>query len=284
MSHAMMEGKVCLLTGAATEVGQEVALGLAERGATVVLVCANKAEETSLWESLEQQSPEGQFDFVLGDLSDLGSVRRIARDFKRKYHQLDGLLHLEQIVLRKRQLSADGIEMMLATNVLGPFLLTYLLSDLLQQSPSSRIVVSAGANHRRGFVYLEDLQLRNGFRPTRASEQSALLRVMWTYELARRLQNVGVTANAFEMGLVRTRNISAPWFARPFVSLVMALKGREPKVMAQSAIYLGSSPAVTGLSGRYFVGVEQVDSSPASYDVEGASLMWDVLQRMVGIH
>ncbi len=279
----MMEGKVCLVTGATSALGKATAVGLAAEGATVVLLCRDREAGELLQYVIEDNTGSVKTDVIVGHLSDHTSVRQMVREFKRKYRRLDVLLNLDVVTLYSRQISVDGIEMTLATNLLGPFLLTYLLTDVLQKSVPSRIINVTSEIHRKGAINFDDIQLRDGYSGTKAARQSALLRVMWTYELARLLQDTGVTANCFSPGLVRTESKEhIPWFVRPFAAILYALKGVSPKQAAASALFLASSPTIEDWSGRYFLQGKETQSSWASYDKESTHEIWDIIRRLTG--
>ena len=199
-----MTGKTCLVTGANSGIGKETALGLARMGARVVLVCRNQQKGEAALADIRRQVPSSQLDLLLADMSSFASVRALAEHVRQRYPRLDVLINNAGAGIRQRTLSADGIEMTVAGNHLGPALLTLLLLDLLKSSAPARIVNVSSEAHK-GRADLDDLQYEkrkyNGFA---AYGQSKLLMNAFTFELARRLAGTGVTANCLHPGVVAT--------------------------------------------------------------------------------
>ena len=148
--RANMSGKICVVTGANSGIGKETALGLAQMGAHVVMVCRNADKGKAALEEIRRESGSSQVDLLIADMSSQASVRELAKQIHEKYPRLDVLINNAGGGAGAGQLSADGIEMTLATNHLGAALLTFLLLDLLKASAPSRIVnVSSEAQEAR---------------------------------------------------------------------------------------------------------------------------------------
>jgi len=198
-----MTGRVCVVTGANTGIGKATALGLARMGATVVMICRNRARGEAAQTEV-QRVASAPVDLFRADLSSQAEVRQVADDIRARYAHIHVLIHNAGLQLPQRALSVDGIEMTLAVNHGAPFLLTYCLLDALKSGAPSRIVVISSLVHRWGSIDFDDLHLERGYTMDRAYFRSKLCNVLFTRELARRLSGSGVTANSLEPGLVKT--------------------------------------------------------------------------------
>src|ERR1035438_3155792 len=242
MPPASMSGKRCIVTGANSGIGKETALGLAQMGARVVMVCRNAEKGKAALEEIRRESGSSQVDLLIADMSSQASVRALAEEIRQKYPRLDVLVNNAGGCASARKLSADGIEMTLATNHLCPALLTLLLLDLLKASAPSRIVnVSSCEAQSPARLDMNDLQFeRRKYRSVATYRQSKLLMNTFTFELARRLAGTGVTANCLHPGAVAT-NI---WNAIPIGKVIIAV-GRafmlNSKQGAAVSLYLATS-------------------------------------------
>jgi NAD(P)-dependent dehydrogenase (short-subunit alcohol dehydrogenase family) len=266
MPPASMSGKICIVTGANSGIGKETALGLAQMGARVVMVCRNAEKGKAALEEIRRESGSSQVDLLIADMSSQASVRALAEEIQQKYPRLDVLINNAGGGAPARKLSADGIEMTLATNHLGPALLTLLLLDLLKASAPSRIVnVSSSEAQSPARLDMNDLQFeQRKYRSVAAYGQSKLLMNTFTFELAQRLAGTGVTANCLHPGAVAT-NI---WSAIPIGKLIIAV-GKpfmlNSKQGAAVSLYLATSPEVAQVSGEYFVKSKPAKSNPLSH-------------------
>src|SRR5215467_11155801 len=210
-----MTGKTCIVTGANSGIGKETALGLARMGARVVLVCRNEEKGRQALEDIRRETGSSQLDLLSADMSSFESVRELAAQVHQQYRRLDVLINNAGTAIVRRALSADGIEMTVAGNHLGPALLTLLLLDLLKVSAPSRIVNVSSEAHRSARLDLDGLESaargegppRRGFGPPASLKlygQSKLMMNAFTFELARRLEGTGVTVNCLHPGVVST--------------------------------------------------------------------------------
>ncbi len=271
-----MQGKICLVTGATLGIGKETALGLARKGAHVVIVGRDEARtrETAAWIAKESSNP--QVDFLVADLSSQAEVRRLAAAFADIYPRLDVLINNAGAIFMKRELTVDGVERTWALNHLAEFLLTHLLLDKLAASAPARIVNVSSDAHTAGAIAFDDLQGEKKYGGMRIYAQSKLANILFTYALARRLAGKGVTANCLHPGVVATGfGHNTPGFvntllslARPF--LLTAQQG------AATSIYLASSPEVANVSGKYFVKCKPAASSKLSTDVALQEKLWQL--------
>jgi NAD(P)-dependent dehydrogenase (short-subunit alcohol dehydrogenase family) len=260
-----LKGKTILVTGATSGIGLVAARELVRMGGQVTIVSRNADKCAAVAETIRSETGN-PVEFIAADLSSLAGIMQAAASFKQRHTHLHVLLNNAGAMFTRRQLTADGYEMTFALNHLNYFLLTNLLLDVLKASAPARIVNVSSHAHEGASLEFNNLQGEKHFSGFEAYGQSKLANVLFTYELARRLEGTGVTANALHPGFIATG------FARNnglFYNLGMKLIGlfiRQPKQGAQTSIYLASSPEVEGVSGKYFVDSKAVDSSPLSHD------------------
>ena len=199
-----MQGKICMVTGANSGIGKATALELAQMGATVVMVCRDRARGEEAKSEITTKSRNNAVDLLQADLSSQQSIRQLVENFQHHYTRLHALINNAGAAFPgRRRETVDGSEMTFAVNYLAPFLLTNLLLDVLKASAPARIVNVSSAAQASGYIQMDDLQAEKLYRPMRTYPQSKLAVVLFTYELARRLQGTGVTANVYP-GFVAT--------------------------------------------------------------------------------
>ncbi|NWG76643.1 MAG: SDR family NAD(P)-dependent oxidoreductase, partial [Rubrivivax sp.] len=206
-----MVGKICMVTGATSGIGKVTARARAEQGATVIVVGRNPAKTDATVRQIRQQTGNSQVELLLADLSSMQQVRDLAAEFKRHHDRLHVLVNNAGAIFMMRHTSVDGLEMTFALNHLSPFLLTNLLFDTIRASAPARIVNVSSAVHVGMRLHLDHLQRRwfhNGYT---VYARSKLMNLLFTYELARRLDGTGVTVNALHPGLVRSRFFTNNW-------------------------------------------------------------------------
>jgi NAD(P)-dependent dehydrogenase (short-subunit alcohol dehydrogenase family) len=198
---------------------------------------------------------------------------------------LDVLINNAGGVNLSRRETLDGLEMTFALNYLAPFLLTNLLLDKLKASAPARIVNVSSDSHESGYIKMDDLQLEKKYRLMRAYGQSKLALVLFTYELARRLQGTGVTANCLHPGFVATNigQSSVGRVGRSIVKLIFSSLGISPEEGAKTSIYLASSPDIEGVTGKYFVKSIPVRSAQISYDESLQRQLWEESAKLVNL-
>ena len=277
-----LTGKVCIVTGATSGLGEATALQLAEMNAKVVLVSRDQKKCTRVANEIKEQTHNPSIDFLAADLTSQKEIRRVAEEFKSRYNRLDILVNNAGAIFFYRTKSADGIEMTFALNHLAYFLLTNLLLDLLIASAPARIINITSAKAQNAVLNFEDLEFRKSYNGQKAYDQSKLANLLFTYELARRLEGRGVTVNAIHPGFVETNlgknNVG---IFKPLVSL-FHIGGATPQEGARPIAYLASSSEVDGVTGSYFF-KEKVSPSLASYYEESARLLWEISEVKVGL-
>ena len=262
-----MRGKTVVVTGATDGVGKEAAKRIAAAGATLLLVSRNADKGGAVVERMRRETGNEAVSFLRADLSHLDEVRRVAGEIRARSTRLDVLLNNAGAIFMRRRESADGIEMTWALNHLGYFLLTHELLDPLKASAPARIVNVASAAHHDGIIDFDDLEGRRAYSGLRAYARSKLANVLFTYELARRLEGSGVTANALHPGFVRTRiGSNNGLLARLIIAAMMRVKGISVAEGGKTSVYLATSSEVAGASGGYYERCALARSSAASRD------------------
>lgn len=283
-SASKMQGKICLITGANSGIGKATAVGLARLGATVVMVSRDRTRGEEARREIRAQSGNDDVDLFLADLSSQQEIRQLAESFQHHYRHLHVLINNAGSGFSKRQLSADGIEMTFALNHLAPFLLTNLLLEMLKKSAPARVINVSSAQESRARLDIHDLQLQNqryGF--FRSYGQAKFAMMLFTYELARRLQGTGITVNAMDPGPTVTNFGSrdlAP-LTRSLLHFLAARVGITAEKAAETTIYLASSPEVESVSGQYFQNGAARKSSPRSYDESLQHQVWEASAQLV---
>jgi NAD(P)-dependent dehydrogenase (short-subunit alcohol dehydrogenase family) len=247
-------------------------------GATVVLVCRDEERGKEAVEAIKAASGHQAVDLMLADLSSQASICRVAEEFTKRHDRLHVLVNNAGVIKRDLALTEDGLEMTFAVNYLAPFLLTSLLLDVLKASAPARIVNVCSVVHRVGKIDFGNLKGEKGFGTARAYARSKLADVLFTYELARRLDGTKVTVNGLDPGMVATDlGHEYTGLMRLFVMKFLRLFEKSAEKGAATSIYLASSPEVEGVTGKYFSSRRRpVKTSKASHDTKLAEQLWEV--------
>lgn len=276
--------KICLVTGASSGIGKEIALGLAKSDFHVVMVCRNVEKGKSALEDIKKLSGSNSLDLLIADLSSQSEVRALAYTIQQRYSALHVLINNAGLVLTKKTYSVDNIEMTLATNHLGPFLLSYLLLDLLKASAPSRIVNVSSAIHKWAKIDLNDLQfVQRKYQFMKAYAQSKLLMNITTQELARRLNGSGVTVNALHPGAVKT-NLGSDNTHNLFLKAldkIIKCFFITPSEAAKIPLYVATSPEVENITGKYFV--KYKPAFVKTYDLDFVDGVWKKTEELAGL-
>ncbi len=279
-----MAGKTVLVTGGTGGIGKATAIGLAHLGARVGITGRDRARAEAAAADIRSASGNPAVDVFVADMSSQAQVRRLAQEVLDAYPRLDVLINNVGGFWNTRHVTADGLEHTFALNHLAPFLLTNLLLDRLRASAPARVVTLSSGAQAMGRIDFDDLQGERSYSGQRAYNQSKLANVMFTYELARRLEGTGVTATVLHPGVVRTAfgaEDPARW-QRVFLPLVRPFM-KTPDRGADTPIYLASAPEVDGVSGRYFANRKPKQSNKASYDTAAQARLWQVSAELVGL-
>lgn len=277
-----MQGKICLITGATGGMGEVTARALAQAGATTLVVGRDADKGKATVERIREQTKNPDVHLLLADLSVQAQIRQLAAQVQRRYDHLDVLVNNAGAVFNTRQLTPDGIEMTFALNHLSYFLLTTLLLDQLKAGAPSRIINVASATHQAAkSSTIEDWQSQQSYSMTQAYHRSKLANLLFTYELARRLEGTGVTVNAVKPGFTKTglgKNNGG--LIGLFLRVMSALMAQSAEKGAETSIYLATSPDVTRVSGNYFDRRVAIQSSPDSYRVELGKRLWALSEQL----
>jgi len=279
-----LAGKTALVTGATSGIGFYTALGLARDGADVIVGARNETRGRKAVEAIRSLNGTSKIDYLVADLSSMDGVREFAEATINQTSRLDILVNNVGGFYLSREVSTDGYEMTFALNHLSYFLLTELLRDLLVESAPARIVNVSSVAHRNSRIQFDDPQLTRRYWPMTAYGQSKLANVLFTYELAHRLIETGVTANALHPGLVRTGLGTKHIFRLliPFVWLGLTM-AMSPEDGARTSLLLASAPELEGVTGKYYSTGKEVRSSRTSYDKSAAERLWDLSEELTGL-
>jgi retinol dehydrogenase-12 len=276
-----MNGKVCVVTGATSGIGKATATALATMGAQVVLVGRDRARTEAAAAQIGASAavpPKAE----ICDLASMGQVRTLAGRLA-SLERIDVLINNAGLVLGDRRVTGDGFEHVFAVNHLAPFLLTNLLLPKLTGSAPARVVTVTSDAHSAARLDLDDPGQEHGWDSWRSYANSKLANILFTRELARRLDGTGVTANCAHPGVVRTG------FGRegkPLLRLGTTLARPfflSPERGADTIVYLASSPDVAGQTGGYYVKRQRREPSAAARDDAAARKLWDISEKMTGL-
>jgi len=275
-----LTGGICLVTGTTSGLGRATAVELAKLGATVVVAARDKTKGEAAVAEIKRASGNPNLDLLVCDLSLQASTRAAAEEFQRRHERLNVLINNAAVFVGKRALTRDGLELMFATNHLGPFLLTLLLLERLEAGAPARVInVSAPSTVKPDF---DDLQGERKFSSAQAFGASKAGNLLFTYALALRLQGRGVTVNAYHPGIVRTGLMrQAPAPMRLFTG-ILNIFGQTPERAAEGLVQLASSNQFEDITGQ-FIHNGQVLSSPFSSDTAAQERLWSESARLVGL-
>jgi NAD(P)-dependent dehydrogenase (short-subunit alcohol dehydrogenase family) len=271
---------IAIVTGSTSGIGKSTATELARRGNTVVMVARNPELAKKTKEEIIQKTGNQNVDILIADLSSQAAIRNAAEQFKAKYNNLHILVNNAGLA-GPRKLSTDGIEMTLAVNHLAYFLLTNLLLDVLKKSAPARIINVSSEAHRNVKLDFNDLQMEKNYTGFRAYSLSKLLNVLFTYELARRLEGTNVTANVLHPGFLSTGIFRE---APGFVQFIVRIIAGSPEKGSDAIIRLATAPELENVSGKYFNGQKESTSSPISHDREAAQKLWKISEQLTALN
>jgi NAD(P)-dependent dehydrogenase (short-subunit alcohol dehydrogenase family) len=277
MDELALRGRQVLITGATNGIGLAAAEVLAARGANVAIV-GRAQSRTKVAEALvrARTAPGGTVSTHLADLSSQAAVRKLAADILARYDKLDVLINNAGAMYTTRQVSADGIELTWALNHLAPFLLTKLLLDRLKASAPSRIITTASDAHLGATVPFDDLNAERSYRGFGRYKETKLANILFTSELARRLEGSNVTAHSFHPGLVTSGFNRNNGLLMDMAMLLLRPISRNVQKGAETLVWLATSPDVASTNGRYFVDMQSRLPSPQAQDVAAARRLWEI--------
>lgn len=277
-----MPNKVFVVTGATSGIGKALTVDLAKTGETVVMVARDQDHGEVTLKEIGLAAPNQNIDLQLCDLSVLSSVRNLAEILKSKYPTIDVLINNAGVYKRRRVVTVDGFEEMFAANHLGPFLLTNLLLEQLQEAVqvngSARILnITAPSTVSLNF---DDLQNEKNFNSLRVFGETKMANLLFTFELARRLENTGITVNAIHPGLTRSGLMREGSF---LVRLLTRLASSPPEKVTGPILQAAVGPEFEKTTGKFLHAAKEIDVPAYAHDREAQQRLWEVSERLTGL-
>lgn len=279
----LLDGRLCLVTGANRGIGLATARGLADLGARVILHGRDRDALARATAVIDAALGRPSTETLVADLSSMTAVRNAAAEMRNRFDRLDVLINNAAVITRRRTLTVDGYERQFAVNHLAPFLLTNLLLDHLRAGTGGRIITVSSNAHYRGRIDLDDLQSSRRYSPGRAYRQSKLANVLFTRELARRFDGTGVTANALHPGVIATGLLARLAALPPSLAWLLRPVAGRPDQGARTSIFLASDPEGATTSGAYYEACRTREPSPAARDADLARRLWERSADLVGL-
>ena len=279
-----MDGRVCVITGATSGIGRAAAEQLASLGARLVIVARDPARGAAARDEIVAATGNREVALEIADLASQRQVRELAARLLAAEPEIHVLVNNAGLALGERRLTEDGLEETFAVNHLAPFLLTNLLLERLRGSSPARVVTVASAAHRGAAIPFDDLNGERGFSGWIAYGWTKLANILFSTELARRLDGSGVTANCLHPGVVATGfGREGPFLVREFQRWVGRLLLLDPKQGADTLVWLASSPEMEGASGGYYAKRRLATPSRAAGDAAAARRLWQESERLTGL-
>jgi NAD(P)-dependent dehydrogenase (short-subunit alcohol dehydrogenase family) len=278
-----MQGKVVVITGATSGIGQVAAAALAAQGARIVLVARDQKRADRTLERLRAVGPQSTHQAYIGDLSSLGETKQLGERIAAQEPRIDVLINNAGNIFASRALTPDGLERTFALNHMAYFVLTHQLRDRLLAAAPARIVNTASHAHRGNSLDFDDLQMERQYRALTAYGRSKLANILFTRELARRLAGTGVTANCLHPGFVATGlgQRDAGFFG-VLMRLAM-LFAREPERGARTIVHLAAAPDAATATGGYYANCREAQPTSAAQDDAAARRLWEESARLAGL-
>jgi retinol dehydrogenase-12 len=274
---------ICLITGATDGIGRATAIELAAKGFTVVLAARSAAKAAAVVKEIEITTGRNDADYITADLRSLSDVRSLAETFHRRYPRLDVLINNAGIFSPARAMTGDGFEATYQVNYLSHFYLSHLLLDALKQSERGRIINLSSNAYSAGKFDHANLQGEKRFSTIGSYAASKLLMLMFTIELADRLANTRVTANAVHPGVVNTHMLKSATGLFKLIALLATPFAVTPEKGAATSVHLACSPDVQGISGKYFKLCKEATVKTAFNTPENRARLWNLSMQSVGL-
>jgi len=271
----MIEGKNILITGANSGIGKVTAIELAKKGANIIMVCRNKEKAQIAQQEINTSSKLNNTDLLIADLSSSESIRRFADEFYKKYDKLDDLINNAGAIYTNRQENKEGIELTMATNHLGYFLMTHYLLDALKNTDTARIVNVASVAHRFTNYKPNDLNAQKSYQYMKQYGLSKLSNMLFSKYLSQYLKDTNITTNALHPGNIASNfgKNNNSFFG--YLVKIGAFALINPNKGALTSIYLASSPEVEGKTGLYWYKQKEEKPSSDAINPEYAQHLWN---------
>ena len=280
-----MKNKVCIITGANSGMGKLMAIDLANKGATLIMVCRTREKPNVALNEVSSKTKNQNIDLMTTDLSSQKEIRELANKIKEKYPKIDILINNAGGMNFKYTETIDKIETTFATNHLAYFLLTNLLLNNLNESKQARIINVASEASKNAKIDFEDINLKKDYSTFKAYSQSKLANILFTYELNRRLKDnpktKNITVNCVHPGnipqtkLGQGSKLFANFIAKLPKDLILT-----PEQGVETTLWLSQSKDVSNISGKYFYKKQEIKSNPISYDLDVAKRLWDLSEKL----
>lgn len=278
-----MQGKVVVITGATSGIGEIAAQRLAGMGARIVLVARDKTRGEDALAQLRDRHSGIAHSIHYGDLSRISEMKRLAAEIAAAEPRIDVLINNAGAIFGSRRMTADDLELTFATNHMAYFVLTLGLRERLFASAPARVVNTASDAHEGRKLNFDDLQSKNGFSSLQAYGRSKLCNILFTRELSRRWVGKGVTANCLHPGFVATRFGDGSGGLIAHALSLGKMFAISPEKGAQTIVYLASSPDVARLSGGYYYKCRAATPSEEARDDAVAKRLWVESAKLAGI-
>lgn len=276
-----MSKKTIIITGANSGIGYETALHFAKKGDIIAMVCRSRKKGETAKAEIERLSGNKDISLIIADLSSVNQSRQLAKYLAEKYPVIDVLVNNAGSIIYEYIETEDGYESTFAANHLAYFILANGLLENIKRAAEGRIINVASEAQRAGGLNFENINLKGKYDPIKAYCQSKLANIVFTYELAKRLEGTNVTTNCMHPGTVRTgfgmqyKGIIGSLFrmVRPFM--------RGSQKGAETIIWLAESPELKGVNGKYYYDKKAIKSIPASYDPAVQKRLWDLSEEVI---
>src|SRR5215216_374211 len=276
-----MENKIFVVTGATSGIGKALAMDIAKNGETTVIVARDADRGQAVLKELNLQAPNSNIDLQLCDLSILSSVRNLAEILKSRYEKINVLINNAGVYKRKRVVTVDGFEEMFAANHLGPFLLTNLLLETLQAAVqtngSARILnITAPSTTPLNF---EDLQGERNFTSLNVFGATKMANLLFTFALARRLENTGIAVNAIHPGLTRSGLMKEAFF---LIRLLTRLTSSPPEKVTSPILQAAIAPEFEKATGKFLHNGKKIEVPAYAHDRTAQQRLWEISEKLTG--
>ncbi|MCB0508037.1 MAG: SDR family oxidoreductase [Chitinophagales bacterium] len=279
-----MKDKIVVITGSNSGIGRITATEIAKLGAQVVMVCRNEQKARAVQEDINALTGLNNCDLFLCDFSSHTSIKQFAKAFRMKYNHVDVLINNAGVILGDRKLNDEGLEMMFATNHLGPFLVTHYLLDLLKAAESARVVTVASLAHRFTNMQWDNLQAEKRFISWRQYGHTKLMNILFSNELAYLLKNdTNITSNCLHPGNINSNFGKEGNVILKFLMTNFGFVLTSPEKGAETSIYLAVSPLVNGKTGLYWYRKNPTIPSMDAISSENARRLWEISMNLCGI-
>lgn len=279
-----LSGKHVMITGCTAGLGRAAAIDLADMGARISIVCRDEKKGESLARDIMRKTSRDDTAIYVGDMASLADVRDIGERFLATGEPLDVLFNNAGVVNQQRRMTVDGFEQTFAVNHLAYYLLTVMLAERLRAAPEGRVVCTASDAYKfaGGRLDFDDLQKERDYTTFGAYGASKLSNILFTRELARRLHDTSVTANAFHPGMVGSDFAKNNGFVAQVAMTLIKPIARSPRKGAETGVYLCSSPDVAGHSGGYYFNRKVHPTRGPAHNDEDARRLWEVSEKLTG--